>query len=147
MIAPMLAKAVGDKVPDGPGLLYEPKWDGFRCIVFRGETVVLQSRKEEDFSYLFPEVVAACEHLPVRTTLDGELVIVGESGLEFDLLSNRIRPRSEAGGWKITSLSEATPRSSWHSTASSSAGTTSVSNRSPTVGASWRASICPPACT
>jgi len=109
MIAPMLAKAVGDKVPDGPGLLYEPKWDGFRCIVFRGETVVLQSRKEEDFSYLFPEVVAACERLPAGTTLDGELVIVGESGLEFDLLSNRIRPRSEAGGWKITSLSEATP--------------------------------------
>lgn len=109
MIAPMLAKAVGDQVPDTPGLLYEPKWDGFRCIVFRDEKVVLQSRKEEDFSYLFPEVVAACEHLPGGTTLDGELVIVGDTGLEFDLLGNRIRPRSEAGGWKIASLAEATP--------------------------------------
>ena len=109
MIAPMLAKAVGDEVPDTAGLLYEPKWDGFRCIVFRDEKVVLQSRKEEDFSYLFPEVVAACEHLPPGTTLDGELVIVGDTGLEFDLLGNRIRPRSEAGGWKIASLAEATP--------------------------------------
>lgn len=109
MIAPMLAKAVGDLVPTTPGLLYEPKWDGFRCIVFRHESVVLQSRKEEDFSYLFPEMVAACAHLPEGTTLDGELVIVGQTGLEFDLLSNRIRPRSEAGKWKIASLAEATP--------------------------------------
>jgi len=110
MIAPMLAKAVGDHVPETPGLLYEPKWDGFRCIVFReSDSVVLQSRKEEDFSYLFPEVVAAAEQLPPGTTLDGELVIVGDKGLEFDLLSNRIRPRSEAGGWKIKELSEATP--------------------------------------
>ena len=105
----MLAKAVGDEVPDTPGLLYEPKWDGFRCIVFREDSVVLQSRKEEDFSYLFPEVVAVAESLPPGTTLDGELVIVGDKGLEFDLLSNRIRPRSEAGGWKIKELSEATP--------------------------------------
>jgi ATP-dependent DNA ligase len=109
VIAPMLAKAIGDQVPDSPGLLYEPKWDGFRCIVFRDDGVVLQSRKEEDFSYLFPEVVSAAECLPPGTTLDGELVIVGEKGLEFDLLGNRIRPRSEAGGWKISSLSQATP--------------------------------------
>lgn len=109
MIKPMLAKAVGDQVPTTPGLLYEPKWDGFRCLVFRDEQVILQSRKEEDFSYLFPEVVAACQNLPAGTTLDGELVIVGDSGLEFDLLSNRIRPRSEAGGWKIQELSQATP--------------------------------------
>ena len=105
----MLAKAIGDKVPDGPGLLYEPKWDGFRCLIFRDDKVVLQSRKEEDFSYLFPEIVAVAEHLPPGTTLDGELVILGDKGLEFDLLSNRIRPRSEAGGWKIRELSQATP--------------------------------------
>jgi ATP-dependent DNA ligase len=110
MIKPMLAKAVGDQVPTTPGLLYEPKWDGFRCLMFReGDDCVLQSRKEEDFSYLFPEVVAACQHLPAGTTLDGELVIVGDGGLEFDLLSNRIRPRSEAGGWKIRELSAETP--------------------------------------
>jgi len=106
----MLAKAVGDEVPESPGLLYEPKWDGFRCLLFRGaDSVVLQSRKQEDFSYLFPEVVAACRRLPEGTTLDGELVITGETGLEFDLLSNRIRPRSEAGGWKIEALSTDTP--------------------------------------
>lgn len=110
MIAPMLAKAVGDKVPTTPGLFYEPKWDGFRCLVFRDDGgVVLQSRKQEDFSYLFPEMVDACLQLPAGTTLDGELVIVGDSGLEFDLLSNRIRPRSEAGGWKIRELSANTP--------------------------------------
>jgi ATP-dependent DNA ligase len=106
----MLAKAVGDTVPEIRGLLYEPKWDGFRCLIFRDDAgVVLQSRKEEDFSYLFPEVVEVAKQLPVGTTLDGELVIVGESGLEFDLLGNRIRPRSEAGGWKIAELSQQTP--------------------------------------
>ena len=106
----MLAKAVGDRVPTSAGLLYEPKWDGFRCLIFRdGDDCLLQSRKQEDFSYLFPEVVAACRELPPGTTLDGELVIVGGDGLEFDLLSNRIRPRSEAGGWKIQELSQTTP--------------------------------------
>lgn len=110
MIPPMLAKPVGDTVPDAPGLLYEPKWDGFRCIVFRTDDgVVLQSRKEEDFTYLFPEMERVCRQLPAGTTLDGELVIVGDQGLDFDLLSNRIRPRSEAGGWKIAELAEQTP--------------------------------------
>ena len=67
VIAPMLAKAVGDQVPDTPGLLYEPKWDGFRCVIFRDDgSVVLQSRKQEDFCYLFPEVVAAAEQLAAR---------------------------------------------------------------------------------
>jgi len=72
VIAPMLAKAVGDRVPTSAGLLYEPKWDGFRCLIFRdGDDCLLQSRKQEDFSYLFPEVVAACQELPPGTTLDG----------------------------------------------------------------------------
>lgn len=105
----MLAKAVGDQVPDSPGLLYEPKWDGFRCLIFRTNEVVLQSRSEEDFTYLFPEVRAAALELPEGTTLDGELVIVGDGVLDFDLLSNRIRPRSEAGGWKIAEMAEQTP--------------------------------------
>ncbi len=110
MISPMLAKAVGDKIPETPGLLFEPKWDGFRCLIFRDDDgVVLQSRKEEDFSYLFPEMVEAAQSLPAGTTLDGELVIVGQKGLEFETLGNRIRPRSEAGGWKIKALSEDTP--------------------------------------
>lgn len=111
MIAPMLAKAVGDKVPIDPGLMYEPKWDGFRCLIFIDADggVVLQSRKGEDLAYVFPEVVAICEGLPADSILDGELVIVGEKGLDFDLMSQRIRPRSEAGGWKIAQLAAETP--------------------------------------
>jgi ATP-dependent DNA ligase len=106
----MLAKAVGDTVPQAEGLLYEPKWDGFRCIIFREDgRCVLQSRNEEDLAYAFPEVVDMAMHLPEGTVLDGELVIVSGSGLDFDALGNRIRPRSEAGGWKIAELSKQHP--------------------------------------
>lgn len=110
MIAPMLAKPVGDEVPDGGDLLYEPKWDGFRCIIYRtDDSVVLQSRKEEDFTYLFPEMAEACLGLPAGTVLDGELVVEGDGQLDFDVLSSRIRPRSEAGGWKIAELARDHP--------------------------------------
>ncbi len=70
-VAPMLAKSVKD-VPDGPGFLYEPKWDGFRCIVFRdGDEVELGSRNERPMTRYFPEVVAAVkEQLPERCVVD-----------------------------------------------------------------------------
>ena len=56
----MLAKAVGDQVPDAPGLLYEPKWDGFRCLAFRdGDQVNLQSKAAKGLSRYFPELVGA----------------------------------------------------------------------------------------
>lgn len=107
-VSPMLAKPTGATVPD-PGdrdLLFEPKWDGFRCLVFKdGDDVVLQSRNGEDLAYCFPEVVAAAhDSLPAQVVLDGELVIAREGRLWFELLGQRIRPRGETGGWKIAEL-------------------------------------------
>ena len=113
-IEPMLAKAT-PKVPaidalDG-GVSYEPKWDGFRVIIFRTEDgVIIQGRGGDDLAYVFPEAVAtAMETLEPGTVIDGELVIVLEGRLQFEQLSQRIRPRSEAGGWKIAELSEQFP--------------------------------------
>ena len=115
-IAPMLAKPLGDQIPDitpDRQLLFEPKWDGFRCLIFRdADDVFVQSRSGEDLAYAFPEIVAAArEVLPPRVVLDGELVIAREGRLWFELLGQRIRPRSEAGGWKIRELSEQYPTS------------------------------------
>jgi ATP-dependent DNA ligase len=94
----MLAKAAGPVVPIGD-YLYEPKWDGFRCLVFVLEdSVVLQSRSEEDIAYAFPEVVGAASALPVGTVLDGELAVVHDGRIDFGVLSSRLRPRSEVGG-------------------------------------------------
>jgi ATP-dependent DNA ligase len=96
-VKPMLAKPVKG-VPEADsvegGLLYEPKWDGFRCIVFRdGDEVVLGSRNEKPLTRYFPDVVAAViEHLPERCVVDGEIVIARGSVLDFDALLNRIHP-------------------------------------------------------
>ena len=96
-VKPMLAKPVTD-VPEADsvegGLLFEPKWDGFRCIVFRdGDEVVLGSRNEKPLTRYFPEVVAAAlEHLPERCVVDGEIVIARGAALDFDALLNRIHP-------------------------------------------------------
>lgn len=104
----MLAKAVGAKVPEGD-YLYQPKWDGFRCLIFRTEDeVVLQSRGLDDLSYAFPEVVAAAQPLVAGTVLDGELVVVREGRVDFSALSARIRPRSETQG-NIARLAEQSP--------------------------------------
>ena len=108
-IAPMLAKAV--KSFPSPtsiegGVAYEPKWDGFRCILFRdGDEVIVASRDLKDLTHCFPEVVAtAREQLPSRIVLDGELVIISDRRLDFEALGSRIRPKSEAGGPNIASL-------------------------------------------
>lgn len=107
-IEPMLAKAVGAEVPEGD-FIYEPKWDGFRCLIFRlADTVVLQSRGLDDLAYAFPEVAAAALALPVGTVLDGELVVLHEGRIDFATLSTRIRPRSEAEG-NIARLAEHSP--------------------------------------
>lgn len=114
-ITPMLAKAIGAVVPEPDsvpgGLRYEPKWDGFRCLLFRdGDSVFVQSRQGEDLAYCFPEIEQAARSvLPDRIVLDGELVIAREGRLWFELLGQRIRPRSEAGGWKIAELAAAHP--------------------------------------
>ncbi len=96
-VKPMLAKSVSG-VPDPDtspgGLLYEPKWDGFRCIVFRdGDEVVLGSRNERPLTRYFPEVVDAVRtELPHRCVVDGEVVVATGGGLDFDALQQRIHP-------------------------------------------------------
>jgi ATP-dependent DNA ligase len=104
----MLAKAT-DELPDADDVLYEPKWDGFRCIVFRdGDEVELGSRKERPLTRYFPEVVDAVKvHLPARCVVDGEIVIAGEHGLEFEALLQRIHPAES----RVRKLAAETPAS------------------------------------
>src|SRR5229473_2127977 len=92
-IDPMLA-ALADQIPAGPGWRYEPKWDGFRAIVFReGERVDLASRKGQPLERYFPELLTVLrDGLPERCVVDGEIVIVGDRGLDFDSLLQRIHP-------------------------------------------------------
>src|SRR5215467_780973 len=92
-LAPMLSSAA-DALPGGDGWLFEPKWDGFRTLVFRdGDEVLLQSRDEKPMNRYFPELVAPlAAALPERCVVDGEIVIVGEGGLDFEALLLRIHP-------------------------------------------------------
>lgn len=107
-VAPMLAKLVR-QLPEGDGLFYEPKWDGFRCIVFRdGDHVELGSRNERPLTRYFPELVDPLrQQLPDRAVLDGEVVIAGPGGLDFDALTQRIHPAAS----RVRLLSERTPAS------------------------------------
>ncbi|WP_265443940.1 ATP-dependent DNA ligase [Flexivirga meconopsidis] len=113
-ITPMLAKATA-KVPaadsvDG-GMLYEPKWDGFRCILLRdGDEIELASRGSKPLTRYFPELVAAArDQLPDRCALDGEVVVRsgadGAARLDFEALGQRIHPAES----RITKLSQETP--------------------------------------
>jgi ATP-dependent DNA ligase len=106
-VKPMLAKSVPD-VPEGK-YLYEPKWDGFRCIVFRdGDEVELGSRNEKPLTRYFPEVVEAIKaHLPERCVVDGEIVIMAGEGLDFVALLQRIHPAAS----RVNLLAEQTPAS------------------------------------
>ena len=90
---PADAKSVNE-IPGGPGWLYEPKWDGFRCLAFRnGKEVLLQSKAGQPLGRYFPELVAALSELPERRfVLDGEIVIFSEGHLSFDDLLLRIHP-------------------------------------------------------
>ena len=107
-VAPMLAKLVRE-LPVNDGLLYEPKWDGFRCIVFRdGADVVLGSRNEKPLDRYFPELIESLlANVPERCVLDGEIVIAGPTGLDFDVLSQRIHPAAS----RVLQLSRTTPAS------------------------------------
>src|SRR6266567_4379063 len=93
-VAPMLAKSVKE-IPRG-ALSYEPKWDGFRSVVFRdGDEVEIGSRNERPMTRYFPELVAAVlANLPVRCVIDGEIVIPNAEGdrLDFDALLQRVHP-------------------------------------------------------
>ena len=92
-VKPMLAKLTRE-MPTGDDLVYEPKWDGFRCIVFRdGDELELGSRNEKPLTRYFPELVESLKReLPPRIVLDGEIVIPGENGLDFDALQLRMHP-------------------------------------------------------
>jgi len=92
-IEPMLAKLADELPPDG-GYLYEPKWDGFRAIVFRSaDDVFIQSRDLRPLDRYFPELHEVfLNQLPAGCILDGEIVIAGKKGLDFDALQLRLHP-------------------------------------------------------
>jgi ATP-dependent DNA ligase len=104
-VKPMLAKSV-PTIPTGE-LSYEPKWDGFRSIVFRdGDDVEIGSRNEKPMTRYFPELVEALRaNLPDKCVLDGEIVVVVGDRLEFEVLQQRIHPAAS----RIKLLSEQTP--------------------------------------
>jgi ATP-dependent DNA ligase len=107
-IEPMLARLTDD-VPDPPGFLYEPKWDGFRAIVFRsGEEIYIQSRDLRPLDRYFPELPPVLrEQLPERCVVDGEIVIPGSEGLDFEALLLRIHPAAS----RVAMLAAQTPAS------------------------------------
>jgi ATP-dependent DNA ligase len=107
-VKPMLAKAA-TKLPVGDDLFYEPKWDGFRCVVFRdGDEVELGSRNERPLTRYFPEVVAAVKaHLPERCVVDGEIVVPRGDRLHFEDLLQRIHPAQS----RVDLLADQTPAS------------------------------------
>lgn len=109
-VKPMLAKAVHELPPGDEGdLIFEPKWDGFRCIIFRdGDEVELGSRNQRPFTRYFPELLQPVrEQFPDRAVIDGELVVAGPDGLDFDALGQRIHPAEK----RVRMLAEATPAS------------------------------------
>src|ERR1700753_1523804 len=107
-VLPMLAKRVSE-FPTEDGWVFEPKWDGFRVLVFRdGEDILLQSRDQKSLNRYFPELVETLRvRLPQRCVLDGEIVIATERGLDFDLLQLRIHPAAS----RVKMLSQQTPAS------------------------------------
>jgi ATP-dependent DNA ligase len=92
-VLPMLAKRVSE-LPPGEGWIFEPKWDGFRTLIFRdGDDVFIQSRDEKPLNRYFPELIAPLKaQLPKKCVLDGEIVIATSEGLEFDTLQMRLHP-------------------------------------------------------
>ncbi|HEY0825400.1 MAG TPA: ATP-dependent DNA ligase [Ramlibacter sp.] len=104
-IEPMLAK-IAEALPTEPGFLFEPKWDGFRALVFRGAETYLQSRDLRPLNRYFPELEKALhEALPRGCVLDGEIVVAGPRGLDFDALQQRIHPAAS----RIARLAKETP--------------------------------------
>ncbi len=105
-VGPMLAKSVPSIPASG---LYEPKWDGFRSIIFRdGDEIEIGSRNERPMTRYFPELVAAFRsELPERCVVDGEIVVATGAGLDFEALQQRIHPAAS----RVTLLSTQTPAS------------------------------------
>ncbi|MDQ3440677.1 MAG: ATP-dependent DNA ligase, partial [Planctomycetota bacterium] len=107
-IEPMLAK-LADALPDGDAFLYEPKWDGFRAIVFRNaDEVYIQSRDLKPLDRYFPELHdELIAKLPAGCVIDGEIVIAGPRGLNFDVLQMRLHPAAS----RVAKLAKETPAS------------------------------------
>jgi len=107
-LLPMLAKRVGELPADGDWI-FEPKWDGFRALVFRdGDEILIQSRDEKPLNRYFPELLEPLRSaLPTRCVLDGEIVIVKDDGLDFDALQLRLHPAAS----RVKLLSQQTPSS------------------------------------
>ncbi len=107
-IEPMLSKLAAE-LPEGDGWLFEPKWDGFRALVFRDrDQFYLQSRDLKPLDRYFPELQAAfLASLPARCVVDGEIVIAGERGLDFEALQLRLHPAAS----RVAKLAAETPAS------------------------------------
>ncbi|MGW6726085.1 ATP-dependent DNA ligase [Nocardia sp. NPDC055029] len=107
-VRPMLAKST-PSLPREPGLAYEPKWDGFRCIVFRdGDEIELGSRNDRPLTRYFPELAELLKAaLPQRCVIDGEIVVVTDQGLDFDTLQQRLHPAAS----RVNKLAVETPAS------------------------------------
>jgi ATP-dependent DNA ligase len=107
-IEPMLA-ALASSLPEGDGWLFEPKWDGFRALVFRdGDRFFIQSRDRKPLDRYFPELAPALtEALPRRCVVDGEIVIATDHGLDFDALQLRLHPAAS----RVAKLAAETPAS------------------------------------
>ena len=105
-LLPMLAKRV-EEIPAAGEWIFEPKWDGFRVLVFRdGDEILIQSRDEKSLNRYFPEILDPLrEQLPARSALDGELVIAREGRLDFDALQLRIHPAAS----RVKLLARQTP--------------------------------------
>src|SRR5438093_3383454 len=104
-----MLSAAADELPSGDGWQFEPKWDGFRTLVFRdGDEMLLQSRDEKPMNRYFPELLEPlAAALPERCVVDGEIVIVGGNGLDFEALLLRIHPAAS----RVQLLAEQTPAS------------------------------------
>src|ERR687889_2452177 len=107
-VEPMLAKLADDLPPDGD-FLFEPKWDGFRAIVFRSDSdVYIQSRDLRPLDRYFPELHdSLIDKLPKNCVLDGEVVIIMPHGLDFDTLQLRLHPAAS----RVAKLAKETPAS------------------------------------
>src|SRR5215467_11961718 len=104
----MLAKRVGE-LPVGGTWIFEPKWDGFRALVFRdGDELLLQSRDEKSLNRYFPELLKPLQQqLPVQCVLDGEIVVAQNGELDFEALQLRIHPAAS----RVRLLSQQNPAS------------------------------------
>ena len=107
-ILPMLAKRVSE-LPESGDWIFEPKWDGFRALVFRdGDEVLIQSRDEKPLNRYFPELIQPLKkQLPKRCVLDGEVVLANDGALDFDALQLRIHPAES----RVKMLSQQMPAS------------------------------------